>query len=232
MPPLLEVPVHSTETHPSDAADIAATWLCTLDCFILRLEGFMYWSKTMICKSAILTVTVSMITSAGLVSAAPAPQAARTTETTTVNATITAIDKANRAVTLTGPQGNSITVHAGEGVKRFNDLKVGDQVSATYSESVAWSVRPSGQPAPPRETQSTTRRAEGPGGTVTSQQTVSVTVEAIDPAAPSVTVRGPQGGTQTFKVENPKNLENLKVGDKVDISYTQALLLRVDPPTK
>ena len=191
----------------------------------------MYLSKVMISNSAILTVTVTMITSAGLVMAV-APQGARTAETTTVNATITAIDKATRVVTLRGQQGDAIIVKAGEEVKRFNDLKVGDKISATYSESIAWSVRPAGQPAPPTETQTITRRQGGPGGTATSQQTISVTVEAIDQAVPSVTVKGPQGGTQTFKVSNAKNLEKLKVGDKVDISYTQALLIRVNPPTK
>jgi hypothetical protein len=189
----------------------------------------MYCSKTVPGISAILT---TVITSAGLVTAAPAPQGAQGTESITINATITAIDKANRAVTLRGPQGNSVTVHAGEDVKRFNELKVGDQVTATYAESVAWSVRPAGQPAPPRETDTATQRAGGPGGAVASQQNISVTIEAIDPAVPSVTVKGPQGRTATFKVSDPKNLQNVKVGDKVDISYTQALLIRVDPAAK
>ena len=188
----------------------------------------MYCSKTMPGMSAILIVTV--ITSAGLVTAAP--QSARETESVTVNATITAIDKTNRVVTLRGPQGNSVMVYADEGVKRFNDLKVGDQVAATYSESIALSVRPAGQSAPPQDTQTVTRRAGGPGGTVTVQQNVSVTVEEIDRAAQSVTVKGPEGRIQTVHVSDPKNLQNFKVGDKVDISYTQALLLRVDPPTK
>jgi hypothetical protein len=31
-------------------------------------------------------------------------------------------------------------------------------------------------------------------------------------------------------VRDLKNLQGVKVGDKVDISFTQALLLKVDPP--
>jgi Cu/Ag efflux protein CusF len=31
----------------------------------------------------------------------------------------------------------------------------------------------------------------------------------------------------SFKVENPKNLEGVKVGDKVQITYTQALAISV-----
>ena len=190
----------------------------------------MNWSKVKIGKSAILAVTV--ITSAGLVTAAAAPQAAGAADAVTLTAKITAIDKANRLVTLTGPEGNSVIVHAGEEVKRFNQLKVGEEVSATYAESIAWSVRPAGQPAPPSEKETIQERTAGPGGTITSQETTSVTVSAIDRAVPSVTVKGPQGGTLTFKVRHPENLENLKVGDKVDLSYTQALLISVDKPKK
>jgi hypothetical protein len=148
----------------------------------------------------------------------------------TVHARITAIDKTNRDLTLKGPQGDPFTVHAGPEVKRFNDLKVGDQVSATYAESIAWSVRPAGQPASTSGAQAVAaRRENGPGGGVASQRNVTVTVAAIDRAGSSVTVIGPQGGRQTIKVLNPQNLENLKVGDKVDITYTQAMLIRVDP---
>jgi len=150
-------------------------------------------------------------------------------ESVTANAKITAIDKTTRNVTLLGPRGNSFTVHAGEDVTRFNDLKVGDQVSATYFESIAWNVRTAGQAAPPAETDTVARRTAGPGAAVASQQNITVTVTAIDRTAQSVTVQGPGGNSLTFKAADPKNLENLKVGDKVDITYTQAVLLRVDP---
>jgi hypothetical protein len=147
----------------------------------------------------------------------------------TANATITAIDKTNREVTLRSPQGNSFIVHAGDDVQRFNDLKVGDRVSATYFESIAWSVRRTGQSPLPSETQTLARREGGPGAAVASQKTSTVTVTAIDRATSSVTVKGPQGNILTFKVIDPKNLEDLKVGDRVDVSYTQGVLLRVDP---
>ena len=30
-----------------------------------------------------------------------------------------------------------------------------------------------------------------------------------------------------FKVDNPKNLEGVKAGDKVEVTYTQALMISV-----
>jgi hypothetical protein len=44
---------------------------------------------------------------------------ARTVE---ISAEITGIDKATRTLTLKGPQGNSIEIVAGDGVKRFDEL--------------------------------------------------------------------------------------------------------------
>jgi Cu/Ag efflux protein CusF len=60
------------------------------------------------------------------------------------------------------------------------------------------------------------------------QDKMTVTVKAIDMAAPSVTVTTPDGRTVTRKVEDKKNIENLKVGDQVDITYTRALITSVE----
>ena len=116
-----------------------------------------------------------------------APLAAQTTEQksapTSITATIEAIDQTNRLVTLKGPKGNMAEVYVGPEYKRFSELKVGDQVKATYYESLATSVRKPGDPAPTggvKET--TTPREGGPGQTIAQQVTASVTIMAIDPA--------------------------------------------------
>ena len=150
-----------------------------------------------------------------------------------ITATIEAIDQTNRLVTLKGPKGNLAEVYVGPEFKRFNELKVGDQVKATYYESLAVSVRKPGDPAPAGGVkESTTPRASGPGGTVAQQITVSVTIMAMDPAVPSVTVKGPKGNVMSLRVQDPKRLEGIKVGDTVDVTYTQALLLTADPVAK
>jgi hypothetical protein len=150
------------------------------------------------------------------------------TESVTVQATIEAIDKTAKTVTLKGPKGNLVDVDA-SGVARFDQLKVGDVVTATYSESLAVHVRKPGDPEPTAGTGSVTPRPGAPGATAARQRTVTVTVEAIDPKVPSVTVKSPDGRVLSFRIQDPKNIEGLKVGDKVDVTYTQALLLKVDP---
>jgi hypothetical protein len=59
--------------------------------------------------------------------------------------------------------------------------------------------------------------------------TATVEVLAVNPAVPSITVKTPQGHTVTRKIENPKNLEGVKAGDKIDITYTQAAVVEVEP---
>jgi hypothetical protein len=50
-------------------------------------------------------------------------------------ATVEAIDKDKRLVTLKGPEGNSFVVQAGAEVRNFDQIKVGDQVVVRYIEA-------------------------------------------------------------------------------------------------
>ena len=52
----------------------------------------------------------------------------------------------------------------------------------------------------------------------------------IDTKAQRVTLEGPRGGQETMKVKDPKNLEGVKVGDLVEITYLQALAVALDKP--
>jgi hypothetical protein len=149
------------------------------------------------------------------------------TESITVKATIESIDKANRTVTLKGPQGILFKVKADESVKRFDELKVGDVVSATYSQSVAIHIRKPGEPAPDRQ-RIIVRPQVRPGTKVEDVQTMTVTVEAIDRTTPSVTVKDEAGEVNTYKVSDVSRLEGVNVGDKVDIYYTISILLKVE----
>jgi hypothetical protein len=148
---------------------------------------------------------------------------------TTVKATIIAIDKEHRILTLRGPTGNDTIVHADAKVQRFNELKIGDVISATFVESVALNVRKPGTAPPPELKDSVVRDTNRVGATVTQRSTISVKITGIDMDLPSVTAKGPQGNSYTFKVKDKSNLKDLKVGDNVDITYTEALLTHVEP---
>jgi hypothetical protein len=154
----------------------------------------------------------------------PAPESAPVTRT----ATIEAIDKANRTVTLKEPAGNSVEIKAPEQMEGFNSLRVGDQVTATYFAAIAVNLRKPGDPAPAAApTTMTQRKDRTPGSETRREQTVTGTVEAIDAKAPSLTVKGPQGRVVRLPVRDATQLQNVRIGDSVDVTYYESLLIKV-----
>jgi predicted RecA/RadA family phage recombinase len=151
---------------------------------------------------------------------------------TTVTATVVAIDLKKRLVTLKGPKGNEFQVEADQRVKNLPQVKVGDKVDVGYYESIAWNVRKAGDGVSGGSSKSgvaTAPPGEKPAAAVGSQVTITARIEAIDPAGGTVTLTGPLGNSKTIKARDPKNLERVKVGDLVDITYTEALAVQVRP---
>jgi Cu/Ag efflux protein CusF len=149
-----------------------------------------------------------------------------------VHGTVDAVDKEKGTVTLKGPKGRTVTL-AVKDKSKLDVIKVGDPVVATYIEAVAFQVRKAGSGAPGmsvKEERATSKPGENPAGAVARQVTVTATIDAIDKKAHTVTIKGPEGNAETIKVKNPKNLEGVKVGDLVDITYAQALAVALDKP--
>ncbi len=179
--------------------------------------------------STLAAVAVALLMGATAQAQSPAPSAT-TGATAVMTAKIVAIDRDKRIVTLQDSQGNVQTVQVGPSVTRFNALNVGDTVTFTYKESVATSiVKPGSATAPAVSTSPTMMRAPGekPGGTITQTITTTVTIKAIDPSTPSLTVLTQDGRTVSLLVQDKKNLSGLKVGDVVQITYTRALMITV-----
>ena len=154
------------------------------------------------------------------------------TETEAIELTtkIEAIDKTARLITLKDEDGEMETIYCGPQVKRFDELKVGDTVTFRYHESVVYAIRKPGQPSGlPAETGPKAVAGKGPrpGGTFSEQETATVTIKAIDAKVPSVTVLTEDGRTVSFKVEDKDRLKDVKVGDKVEVTYTVAVMVSV-----
>ena len=145
--------------------------------------------------------------------------------------TIEAIDHAGRVVTLKNKDGAFEEIYCGPEVTRFDALKVGDKVTFRYHESVVTNIHSPGAAAKAPVTGAVTRNATGVGATIAQQTNVLVTIAAIDEKVPSVTVTTANGHKMSFKADK-KNLEGYKVGDKVEITYTEALAITVTPAGK
>ena len=151
----------------------------------------------------------------------------------TVTATVVSVNQKTREVTVKTEDGKEHSFVAGDHVKNLAQVKKGDIITAVYTEAIAYEVRKHGTAG----VQTTTAAAaakpgEKPAGAVAQQTTVTVIITAIDPAVPTVTFMGPKGNKETIKVRDPKKLNGVKVGDKVDITYTEALAITVDEAPK
>ena len=152
-------------------------------------------------------------------------------KTSKETATITAINKATRTVTLKNTAGAVEELVAGPEIVRFDALKVGDKVTFTHTESVVYQIRKPGQAAPPTPNPLEITRTPGttPGGTITERQTKTVRVEAVDKKEARISVRTADGHGITAIVDDKKNLNDVKIGDRLDITYSEAVMIAVEP---
>lgn len=144
----------------------------------------------------------------------------------TITATVEAIEPSTRSLTLKGPEGNYVSLTVPHDVTRFEAIKVGDTLTARYYESLILRLKPQGEKDADDSGAAVTRTASAkPGATAATQRTITATITAIDPTVPSITFSGPNNWKYSSRVEDKKALAKVKVGDKVDITWTEALLV-------
>jgi hypothetical protein len=152
-----------------------------------------------------------------------------TSEMRTETGIIEAIEAGSRTITLKKPDGSFVTTVAGPEIKRFEELKVGDKVNARYYENVVVRLKRPGESEVVSSVKGTTGSEQVlPGGTKAKQVTITATITAIDPNTPTITFTGPSGWKYTSKVQDTEALAKVKVGDKVDITWTEAVLVSVE----
>lgn len=145
------------------------------------------------------------------------------------------IDLKNRVVTLKNDSGRIFDVKAGPQARNLPQLKIGDEVTVKYYEAVSIKVyKPGDAPQVSEETAVLERAKKGekPGGSVAVQSTVTATIDTIDLQKQNVTLKTTEGKYLDVKVEDPKNLDNVKVGDEVVLTYTEALAISVQKVKK
>lgn len=161
-----------------------------------------------------------------------APGAARAEQTVKVSATVAGIDPATRTISLKRADGQVLDIHAGDEVKNFDKIKVGDRVNAVYNRAISLSLMKGGtSAAKSSESMEVNRAPPGaqPSATVSRQVTVLADVVAVNNKNKLVTLRGPEGHLVDLEVRNPDELKHIKKGDQVQAVYTEALAVAVEP---
>jgi len=180
---------------------------------------------------------VKCVTCVAVLMSAPAVSMAQTQNTyaenqITLQGTVEAIDYETRAVTIRGADGNLVALDAPRSATRFSEIKIGDHVTATYSDRISLRMKPAGEPAVDRVIEPTTTATPGavPGGMQSRQRVSTVTVTAWSPADKIVSFRDVHGlvySRRLLDTTEPAILQALKVGDRVDVTRTEALTVTV-----
>ncbi len=171
----------------------------------------------------LLFALVSLALSSTLASAQP-PEVLR--NEITLRGTVEAVDHDTRTVRIRGEQGNVVTLDVPQSVARFDQVKVGDIVTASYFDVVSVRPKPAGEAAVDRYLPPITSPTPGtlPGAVKASQRVTTVTITSWDPATRVVTFTGPSGTSYTrHLLETDVSLmEGLKVGDSADVTRTES----------
>ena len=146
---------------------------------------------------------------------------------------VTEINKDTREITLMGPDGDLGTVTAGDAVKRFDEIAVGDVIVFEYYTYIKAEFR---KPTPEELAEPLLVLAEAgkapegidPAAMVGAVVRAVVTIEVLNRPYMSVTVKGPRGNYTTLPMENPDLIEQLNVGEVVILTYAEAVAIALE----
>lgn len=176
---------------------------------------------------------MTMLSAFAVVLAHAVPGWAQTKElpkqSVTVEGTVETIDKSRRAVNIKTSDDKFVSLDVPASAKRFDELKVGDKVKATYNNNVIVRLKPAGEAAVnTADTSSTMGKEERLGGTASSVRTITATISDIDKSTSAMTFVGPNGWKYSRRVVDPKVFDQVKVGDQVDITWSTDVSVSVE----
>jgi hypothetical protein len=156
-------------------------------------------------------------------------------KTVDLTATVDAVDRETRMVSLRANDGRKATVYAGPEVRNFDQIEAGDQVRVSYYEAIGAEVTtPEGATEGVQEDSALIRAATGdrPAGAIAETLTTTVKIESVDKANNTVTFQRADGMTRSLWIEDPSAqafIRELKRGDLVQVTYMEAVAVSVDP---
>lgn len=175
--------------------------------------------------------SVTALAQTATVVAGSAPGVAAAVETESYTGTISAINAETRMVSVKGDGGAEAQINVGPEAKNFGQLKVGDRVTMEITRALALELRK-------QSTAEVSRRDEAdkvgsgpgevPGGAIGTRTKIMAEVTAVDAAGKTVTLKGPNRSID-LKVEDPAQLANIAVGDRVEATYIEAVAFQVTP---
>ena len=149
-------------------------------------------------------------------------------------ATVEAVNRATREVTLRMPDGERETFAIGPEVRNLDRVRRGDRVVAQMSGAVSLALAEPGTTSRPMAALGAQRREPGqrPGAGVGAAAGFRAKVIALNPQTGRVTFEGPGGQMRSILVRSPELrafVARLAPGDEVDVGVAEIASLTVEP---
>jgi len=162
------------------------------------------------------------------------PGKAVAAEKVSASVVVTAIDKATRTLTLKDSSGKSFDLAAGDEVKNFAQIKVGDEVVVEYVRALSLELKKGGKVRERRDSADAVRAKPGekPAGAVGRRLTGVADVIDVDQKNSTITLKGAKGNVVELHVKNPDHFKVVKKGDQVEFDYIEAVAVAVQPAPK
>jgi len=165
-----------------------------------------------------------------VVAAASVPGKAAVGEAVQIQGKVKSISKANRSVIVSGPQGKAVLFNLGDDVRNIEQIRVGDLVTLTYAQALALELHKVANNGIRERVESEqsvrTPLGDKPAGAIQKTVRIVANVVAINPKAQTVTLRGAKR-TVELAVNDPAMLKEIQVGNQVEATYVEAVVLEV-----
>jgi hypothetical protein len=166
--------------------------------------------------------------------ASNAPTHATISNDITATAAVVAVDAKTRVVTVRAEDGNLVQIKCGEDVRNFAQIAVHDTLHVRYRESLEATRLPAGESATPATAVGASVGAEpgaAPAGGMGVAISARVKDRSLDVEHDIVVFSFASGELSARRVVTPEGREfvkGLKIGDTVQLDYTEVLALAIE----
>lgn len=154
-------------------------------------------------------------------------------EQITMRGTVTEINPETREITLMDTEGGLNTVTAGEDVKRFDEISVGDVIEFDYYTYIKAEFRePTAEeleePIQVVVEEGIAPEDMAPGAAIGAVVKAVVTIEALNRPNMLATVSGPEGNYLSIPMEDAEFMTKLRIGQVLILTYAEAMAISLE----
>lgn len=151
-----------------------------------------------------------------------------------VDAVVTKVDSKTRTVTLKDKDGTVTNFVAGPEIKNFPQIKVGDRLTVTHELAVVIELLKVNNQGIRSEVQTTSQTSaplgSKPASVISNTTTIIATVIGIDRQKLTISVKGPKGKPDIYRIKNAALLKDIVVNDEVKIVLYDAMAASFTAP--